>query len=162
MSQLYIALTSFGSEVINILISCLTYCYLRMRWLDSITDSRNTNLSELQETVIDRETWGAAVHGVTKSWTQFGDWTTTTFDSFGEYWGILHFWLKLHATYYIKKILIPILAVFSSDWEMLMLPFNHERHVSLSLSLFWWADLTGCLNVYNCYLLLINWPFYGY
>ena len=40
-----------------------------MRWLDSITDSMNVNLSKLQEIVEDRGAWHAAVHGVVKSWT---------------------------------------------------------------------------------------------
>ena len=40
---------------------------LRMRWLDGITDTMDMNLSELRELVIDRETWRAVVHGVTKS-----------------------------------------------------------------------------------------------
>ena len=43
------------------------------RWLDSITDSMDTNLSKLQETVKDRGALSAAVHGVTKSWTQLSD-----------------------------------------------------------------------------------------
>ena len=42
----------------------------RMRWLDSIADSMNVNLSKLQEIMKDREAWGVAVLGVTKSWTR--------------------------------------------------------------------------------------------
>ena len=49
----------------------------KMRWLDSITDSMNTNMNKLQEIVEDRRAWNATVHGVAKSWTRLSAQTTT-------------------------------------------------------------------------------------
>ena len=76
----------------------------RIRWLESIIDSMDMDLSKLREMVKDREAWHATVHGVTESWTHLHDWTTTATFCPTFHWAP-HFFLKFYIMSYIVEVL---------------------------------------------------------
>ena len=94
----------------------------RMRWLDSTTDSMEMNLSKLQKRAEDRKAWHAAVHGVTKSQTGLGDWTTTAWEP-AKWRDHCSMWGMLSKAEYLQSL--PTALESSVKGELVDISFMH-------------------------------------